>query len=217
MKLIVTILVLSILVFLLIKSYRNEQNRFLARELISGIFTKEIFEKATLIEKEELLNDFIFKIRKRNQFSIKSINDMPSILKLVCLINELETEVNNGGFFQFFANTSGEFTDETIEGLKIIGAEYTRNLLIKAKEIVINNHESFAKFQTNKNELSLHEIFQVSELYDNEEVLRQLSVLDMDFFEYTDDLSGLKMEYFDAVQDDDFWNEIEGKYVGLVL
>jgi len=39
------------------------------------------------------------------------------------LVFQLEAEVNNGGFSQFFYNSSGDFANETVAALREIGAE----------------------------------------------------------------------------------------------
>lgn len=48
------------------------------------------------------------------------------------LIAELEAEVNNGGFDQFFFNSAGDATRETIDALIVIGAHVTAALVARA-------------------------------------------------------------------------------------
>ncbi len=45
---------------------------------------------------------------------------------------ELEREVNNGGFDQYFFNSSGSFAHETMDSLKAVGAKKTAELLQRA-------------------------------------------------------------------------------------
>ena len=45
------------------------------------------------------------------------------------LVKELEDQVNNGGFHQFFFNSSGDRTAETISALDAIGAHAVAGLL----------------------------------------------------------------------------------------
>lgn len=47
-------------------------------------------------------------------------------------IQELEREVNNGGFSQYFFNSSGDYAHETIVALRSIGANRTSDILQKA-------------------------------------------------------------------------------------
>ena len=50
-------------------------------------------------------------------------------------IHQFEAEVNNGGFDQFFTNSTGEYVRETIQALTDIGATKTCNLLRRAVAI----------------------------------------------------------------------------------
>ncbi len=52
--------------------------------------------------------------------------------QVVNLVEELEAEVNNGGFDQFFFNSSGDNSAETIEALKLIGACAMADILTRA-------------------------------------------------------------------------------------
>jgi hypothetical protein len=45
------------------------------------------------------------------------------------LVNELEAEVNNGGFDQYFFNSSGDNASAAIEALEAIGARKTAEIL----------------------------------------------------------------------------------------
>ena len=50
------------------------------------------------------------------------------------MTQELENEVNNGGFFQFFDNSSGQFASEIVQAFINIGAEKTAEICRKAVE-----------------------------------------------------------------------------------
>jgi hypothetical protein len=52
--------------------------------------------------------------------------------KNIVYIEELEREVNNGGFKQFFYNSAGDYTFEIINALKLIGSKIFLGLLEKA-------------------------------------------------------------------------------------
>ncbi|MBK6722323.1 MAG: DMP19 family protein [Acidobacteria bacterium] len=47
---------------------------------------------------------------------------------------ELEREINNGGFEQYFSNSSGSYAHETVESLNAIGASRTAAILYDANE-----------------------------------------------------------------------------------
>src|SRR5687767_5733267 len=48
------------------------------------------------------------------------------------LNQNLEREINNGGFNQYFINSSGDFAHETVKSLKLISANHTADILQKA-------------------------------------------------------------------------------------
>lgn len=52
--------------------------------------------------------------------------------EVVALVDILEMEVNNGGFDQFFFNSSGDRTADTIEALEAIGAQHTASIVKSA-------------------------------------------------------------------------------------
>jgi len=99
--------------------------------------------------------------------------------KIKTLIDNLEMEVNNGGFDQFFFNSAGDNAHETVEALKIIGAFHTANIVQNA----IN------KFPNN---------IVPKDRYERQDILEKVSpdcdafeVEDKQFYEYQDNLSGL--------------------------
>ena len=49
---------------------------------------------------------------------------------------EVEAEVNNGGFHQFFFNSAGDRTIETVAALEVIGAPYTASLVRRAADVL---------------------------------------------------------------------------------
>ena len=56
--------------------------------------------------------------------------------QLYFLINVLSGEVHNGGFEQFFSNSSGNRYDETVAALTEVGAQASRALLLEAKSAI---------------------------------------------------------------------------------
>jgi len=58
----------------------------------------------------------------------------------------LEGEVNNGGFNQFYFNSSGQYAEMAEEGLKTIGAEKFSELTSRANKIYSENKERLEEF-----------------------------------------------------------------------
>ncbi len=67
--------------------------------------------------------------------SREAFDHLDSVTQVAVCIHMLEPEVNNGGFDQFFSNSSGMVARETIQALSAIGAEKTRSLLERAIQI----------------------------------------------------------------------------------
>lgn len=52
--------------------------------------------------------------------------------QVFCLVWQLEAEINNGGFEQFFFNSVGEWASKTPQGLLSIGAAKTADIVRRA-------------------------------------------------------------------------------------
>ena len=104
--------------------------------------------------------------------------------KLFYLNQNLEREINNGGFNQFFSNSAGDNSHETIVSLKAVGAYKTADILQKAID----------QFPGSKVPKDMDE---------RTEILEQIEVaadgvwseLDEQFYEYEDDLNTLNLAY----------------------
>jgi len=59
----------------------------------------------------------------------ESLDNLSDPQKVFYHNQELEREINNGGFEQYFLNSSGSFAHETMESLRAIGADRTAAIL----------------------------------------------------------------------------------------
>ena len=105
---------------------------------------------------------------------------MPTIQKLV---DDLETEVNNGGFDQFFFNSAGDFTEETIQALIKIGAIHTAAIVKKAASLFPGG---MPPTDRNSRQALLEKVSPDSDAFD---------AFDDEFFAYEDDLASLVSSY----------------------
>jgi uncharacterized protein DUF4375 len=62
--------------------------------------------------------------------------DLAPAERVFLLIWELESEVNNGGFRQYFHNSSGALALDVVDALKAIGAEATADIVQRALNAV---------------------------------------------------------------------------------
>ncbi|HZH64889.1 MAG TPA: DUF4375 domain-containing protein [Flavisolibacter sp.] len=60
------------------------------------------------------------------------MNKLTEPQRLFYLNQNLEWEINNGGFNQYFINASGDFAHQTIQSLTAIGARTTADIVQKA-------------------------------------------------------------------------------------
>lgn len=100
------------------------------------------------------------------------------------LNQNLEREIKNGGFNQYFTNSSGDFAHETIAALKSIGANRTADLLQQA----INQ---FPNYYVPKDNAKRKEILDIIENSANE----VWDELDKAFYKYEDNLYVLNIAY----------------------
>jgi len=104
--------------------------------------------------------------------------------KLFYLNQNLEREINNGGFNQYFCNSSGDNAHETILSLKAIGADKTADILQKAIDQFPD--KKVPKDRDERTEI----VGQIEEVAD--EVWEEL---DQAFYNYEDDLNTLNIEF----------------------
>ena len=104
--------------------------------------------------------------------------------KLFYYIQCLEREVNNGGFNQYFINSSGEYAHQTIQSLKLIGANTTADILQKAIDQFPD--KKVPQDRDERNELVEQIEATANEIWNE---------LDQQFFQYADDLNTLNLHY----------------------
>lgn len=121
----------------------RERIRALASQMVDEYLKRQIHEKLTakIINStpddklEQVILDYIqTKISDdKSEFSI--ISNMSLGFQMIYSTWLLESEINNGGFNQFFINSSGKFAEMASESLKLLGAIDFYSILQKAIEI----------------------------------------------------------------------------------
>ena len=119
--------------------------------------------------------------KSKNDENFESLNQFE---KNVLFIEMLEGQVNNGGFDQYFFNSSGEYAHETLTALEQVGATNAAELLEQA----IN---AFPELPIPK------DTEQRRELMDDlpERISNTWDQLDNRFYEYPDNIGGLTIAY----------------------
>ena len=105
-----------------------------------------------------------------------------SVHEGVDLIDALEGEVSNGGFHQYFYNSAGDKTAETIEALEIVGALAMADILKRVAQ-------RFPCGMPPKNRFERQDILLA---YPSAASFREL---DEEFYKYPDNLAALVTKY----------------------
>ena len=119
--------------------------------------------------------------KSENDKDFESLNAME---KNVLFVEMLEGQVNNGGFDQYFFNTSGEYVYETLNALKEIKAPQTTGILNRAINV-------FPTLPIPKDTDQRRELMKLIP----ESVSDTWAKLDDEFYKYPENLAGLVIEY----------------------
>lgn len=129
-------------------------------------------------------NDFVIALLEHLENKTQYGDDMSCLSeaeRIFYITQSLEMEVNNGGFSQFFYNSSGSFSNELVSAFTAIGANATAAICQKAisafgREIPVDRDER----QDMLDELECEEIDEILEecddaFYDYEDNLNELN------------------------------------------
>ena len=135
--------------------------------------TEEVDQNAFII-------DLFTAIDERCEYgdAMKKLNEHE---RLFYITQTLEQEVNNGGFSQYFYNSSGNFANEVVDAFTQIGAHKTAEICKKAVA-VFNGHVP----EDREERQSLLESLDCEDIFDE---------CDNAFFNYEDDLEALNYAY----------------------
>lgn len=114
---------------------------------IYKVLTSEIIDKIPDDELEQAVFDNIYENIKNdfdNEF--ENLNKLSNGQQAFWSTWVLEGEVNNGGFNQFYFNSSGQFFKMAEIGFKTIGAEKYAELNTRANKIYAENKERLEEF-----------------------------------------------------------------------
>jgi hypothetical protein len=109
----------------------------------------------------------------------------------IVYVRQLEAEVSNGGFDQYFFNSSGDHAAEALAGLELIGARQTAAIARRAIAFFGEGGPSRDREARWK---------QMDEWSESQKA--SLNALDDEFYEYPDPIADLAMEYCLAHRDD---------------
>ena len=141
-------------------------------------------EKALLIKDE---TESILKIQEILWKKTELFDDFENLNeaeKTFLYVEILEAEINNGGFDQFFFNSSGDYANETLEALKRIGATKTAKLVEEA-------YSYFPEDPIPKNNEKRREILENID----EQTSEKWTQLEDKFYLYEENIGSLVLDY----------------------
>lgn len=115
--------------------------------------------------------------------AMHSLNDEQRVFYIT---QNLEMEVNNGGFSQFYCNTDGMFVNELVESFEKIGAIKTAEICKKAVSIFGDVPVDMDK---------INDILNIDDEKIEEKNSTILNECDMAFYEYEEDLEELNYQF----------------------
>ena len=157
----------------------------------------DLFKQKDMSKEEKSNIDHIWSLTDTNDFVIAMVThldnktnygDNMSVLseaeRIFYVTQSLEMEVNNGGFSQFFFNSSGNFANELVSAFTAIGAIETATICQKAisafgRDIPVDRDER---------EEMLEEL-------ESDEIAEILTECDNAFYEYKDNLNELNYNF----------------------
>lgn len=99
--------------------------------IVSNFLNRRIYKELTLEtlskipdhELEQVIIDYVSTKFTSRRSELAVVSKMPRGFQIVYSTWILEAEVNNGGFNQFFVNSSGQFAEMALKSLEALGAK----------------------------------------------------------------------------------------------
>lgn len=145
--------------------------------------TIEIQMDDSNFESDDIIYNMCNRVFKKCEYG-DAINNLNEYEKVFFVTQTLEQEVNNGGFSQFFFNSSGDFSNELIDAFTKIGAFKTAEICKKALAAF------HGKVPTDRMERQ-----NLLDDLDSDEFYDVLEKCDEEFFKYEENLEELNIAY----------------------
>ncbi len=147
--------------------------------------------KEILTQPKEL--DIIIALHQKidQKWARSDFDSLTKAEKVFLCVNEIENEVNNGGFDQYFLNSLGELVQDAPAAFRAIGADHTAGIVTTACSVFPDGKPPSDREERQQLLLDI-----------GEEGKQLLEQLDDEFFEYKDDLGQLLVEYVRKHKDD---------------
>ncbi len=164
------------------KSVNEFENRKIYKKLTAEIIKSIPDDKL----EQSIMDNIDTNFQKGEQYTLDKISKLTTGQQAVFSTWWLEAEVNNGGFNQFYFNSSGQFSKMAEIGFKTIGAEKFSELTSRANNIFAENKKRLEEFDDGTVE-SFSESYKDNPLND----------LDTEFYELykSENIGDLRIKY----------------------
>ncbi len=129
-------------------------------------------------------NSLLIDLAEKGRFWNVAFEDLSSSEQVFLAIWDLESEVNNGGFEQYYCNSSGDTAFAVLSALEQIGAQAVAKIVSRA-------NSAFPSELPPRNRCERQQLI---EEFDSR-VQDMLDSLDEEFFGYPDNLTDLLFEF----------------------
>jgi hypothetical protein len=160
-------------------SIEEFQNRQIYRSLDTSVFASIADDKVELA-----IVDYVHaKLDGRYEDEAEIVSKLPSGIRALYVTWGVEAEVNNGGFNQYYWNSSGQFAEEAVAAFEFFSAPNHAGLMREANRIRAEEKAEIEKFQDKGTIEAFSESHDVS----------KLGPLDERFYKLDENLSALRV------------------------
>ncbi len=137
------------------------------------------------MEKEHRIDSLVlaFEASLQRKEEVKGPNSLSDEERVILAIEALEREVNNGGYSQFFYNSSNEYARIIVDSLNKIGCNKVAGITKRAIDAL--------QIKGDINTESIEEAMDS----DNEELDKELSLCDDEYYDAGEDIEGNLFDY----------------------
>lgn len=123
------------------------------------------------------------RMRGKYENAREALEEFPVGLRAIYLTCDVEGEVNNGGFNQYYWNKSGEFANEAVEAFEFFSATKHAALMREANQVHAQEAAEIQRFKDRNTLEAFSESYKVT----------KLGPLDDRFYKLDEDLSKLRI------------------------
>jgi hypothetical protein len=125
---------------------KNSIDEFNNRKIYKNLTSKILDSIADDKLEQAIMDNIDTKFQDGEQYTLDKISELTNGQKAIFSTWWLEAEVNNGGFNQFYFNSSGQFAEMAEVGFMTIGAEKFSELTKRANKIYSENKQRLEEF-----------------------------------------------------------------------